>query len=90
MGKLGFWAIALMYLSTGIGSIFSTAIMNKIGDVKCMAYGSLFNAPWIMSLALAGMKGDYNPEVERPEPFYLKSAFIAIVIIILSILNGLG
>ena len=51
LGKLGFWSIALMYLSIAVGSVFSTVVMKRIGDIKCMAIGSLFNTPWIMAMA---------------------------------------
>ena len=77
-----------MYLSIAIGSIFSTIIMNKIGDVRCMAIGSMFNAPWILSLALGGLRADL--EAGTPTPFYLSEYFITPVILFLSILNGVG
>jgi hypothetical protein len=77
-----------MYLSIGLGSVFSTVIMNKIGDIKCMAIGSLFNTPWILSLALCGLRGDLGRD--QVKPFYLRSYFIAPVILGLSFLNGLG
>jgi hypothetical protein len=87
LGKLGFWSVAVMYFSIGIGSMFSTIIMKKIGDIKCMAVGSLFNTPWILSLALCGWRGDYEGD---EKPFYLRSYFIVPVILFLSVLNGLG
>jgi hypothetical protein len=61
--------------------------MKKIGDIKCMAVGSLFNTPWILSLALCGWRGDYEGD---DKPFYLRSYFIVPVILFLSVLNGLG
>jgi hypothetical protein len=77
-----------MYLSIGLGSIFSSVVMNKIGEIKCMAIGALLNTPWILSLALCGLRGDYEPGIEKP--WYLRSFFISPFIIILSVLNGLG
>jgi hypothetical protein len=88
LGKLGFWAIAVMYFFIAIGSIFSTVILNKLGSVKSMAIGSLFNTPWILAFSLAGLKGDF-PEQEQL-PFYLSTSFISFTVITLSILNGLG
>jgi hypothetical protein len=88
LGKLGFWSIAVLYLSVAIGSFVSTPITKKLGDVKAMALGSLMNTPWILSLALAGLRGDF--EGDGPKPFYLKSSFITTLVIILSILNGFG
>jgi hypothetical protein len=55
-----------MYLSIAVGSIFSTSILNKVGEVRCMAIGSVFNVPWILGLALAGMKGEYNSDSDLP------------------------
>ena len=78
----------MLYLFTAVGSVFSTVIMNKIGSIKCMAFGSLFNLPWILSLALAGLRHDYNGD--GPRPFYLATSFITFVVMLLSILNGLG
>ena len=89
LGKLGFWSIALMYLSIAIGSVFSTVVMKRIGDIKCMAIGSLFNTPWIMSMALCGMRGE-NLKEGGLMPWYLSGSFISPLILILSVLNGLG
>jgi len=85
-GKLGFWAIAACYLSIAIGSPFTTWIMNRIGEIKCMALGSLINTPWILAFALCGYKKS-NPQVKE---FYTEVDFISFFIIVLSILNGFG
>jgi len=77
-----------MYLFVAIGSMFSTVIMNKLGPIKCMAVGSLFNIPWILCFALAGLRGDY--EGSSPLPTYLSTGFITAAVILLSCLNGLG
>ncbi len=66
----------------------STVVMNKIGDIKCMAIGSLVNTPWILGMALCGMRSDLTEG--EATPFYLRAYFIAPLILILSILNGLG
>ncbi|CDW84340.1 major facilitator superfamily protein [Stylonychia lemnae] len=85
-GKLGFWSIGILYLSIMVGCFFSTAVQNKIGDVKCMALGSLLNTPWILSFALCG----YKKENPNNDAFYLREDFITILIVVLSIINGLG
>ena len=77
-----------MYLFVAIGSMFSTVIMNKLGPVKCMAVGSLFNTPWILCFALGGLRGDYD--ASRPVPTYLTTGFITTAVILLSSMNGLG
>ena len=88
LGKLGFWSIAVMYFSIAVGSVFSTVVMKRIGDIKCMAIGSLFNTPQIMAMALCGMRGDLKEGDFRP--WYLSGNFISPLILILSVLNGLG
>eukprot|EP00347_Sterkiella_histriomuscorum_P010332 403376713 len=69
-----------------VGCIFSSSVLNKIGDIKCMALGSLINTPWIFAFALCGMKKE-NPE---DQSFYYREDFITFLIILLSIINGFG
>lgn len=88
MGKLGFWAIGVMYLSIGVGSMLSTVAMNKMGEIKCMAIGSIVNTPWILSMALCGLRSDIQEG--DAIPFYLRAYFISPLILILSVVNGLG
>ena len=77
-----------MYLFIGIASVFSTSIMNKIGEIKCMAIGSLLCVPWIFSLSLAEWNKDYKGKGDPP--FYISKSFIYFAVIIFSILTGLG
>jgi hypothetical protein len=51
-GKLGFIALSLYYLSVAFSSLFATNILKRFGEIKCMAIGSLFNTPWILSFIL--------------------------------------
>jgi hypothetical protein len=60
--------------------------MNRIGDIKCMALGSLINTPWIFVFALCGYKKS-NPE---DTSFYTDYNVISALIIILSVVNGFG
>lgn len=52
-GKLGFYILALLYLFMAIGSILSTAVINKIGTKLCLIMGGLGNTLWILSTILA-------------------------------------
>ena len=80
-GKLGFWAVAILYLFIAVGSVFSTVILNKIGEVKCMAVGSFVNTPWILSFALCSL--DHGG-------ILMNKQVITAVILLLSMLNGIG
>lgn len=91
LGKLGFWSLAIMYLSIAIGSIFTTVILNRIGPIKCMSIGSLFNTPYVFAMALASIKGEYlDGDRSGPPPFYTNTYFVSSFIMVLSIFNGLG
>lgn len=40
-GKLGFILLALLYLNMGIGSLLSTAVINKFGTKFCLIIGGI-------------------------------------------------
>ena len=46
-GNLGFYALGVLYIAWGLGSIIATAVMNQIGYRMCMVIGGLGNAIWI-------------------------------------------
>jgi hypothetical protein len=50
---LGFYILAVMYFFMGIGSILSTAIINKFGTRFCLVMGGFGNVQWILSTLLA-------------------------------------
>jgi len=40
---MGFYILAVLYLFMGIGSLVSTAIINKLGSRYCLIIGGLGN-----------------------------------------------
>lgn len=52
-GKLGFYILAILYLFMGIGSILSTAMINKYGSRNCLIAGGLGNVQWILTSIFA-------------------------------------
>ena len=52
-GRLGFYILALLYLFMGIGSVISTAMINKWGYKVCLFIGGIGNVQWILSTIIA-------------------------------------
>jgi len=50
---LGFFILAVLYFFMGLGSLLSTAIINKYGTRFCLVIGGVGNVQWIMSTLLA-------------------------------------
>ena len=69
---LGFYSLALLYLFLGIGSLFSTAIIDKIGVKYCLITGCLCDILWIVSSIPPSMKSKH-PESTS---YYVSDSFI--------------
>ena len=85
-GKLGFYSNAALYLGLGVGSILSTGVLNKIGDVRSMVFGAFLCFPWMLSFLLPALKGE-NPDYTS---WLFNHYFVYLVIISLSFINGIG
>lgn len=75
-----------MYLGQAIGSFIAVSIMEKIGDIYTMAWGAVICIPYITSLILPAFK-DQFPDNNN---WYFSQAFVYIIIIVFSMLNGMG
>ncbi|CDW79190.1 major facilitator superfamily protein [Stylonychia lemnae] len=51
--QLGFFILAVLYFFMGMGSLLSTAIINKYGTRFCLVIGGVGNVQWIVSTLLA-------------------------------------
>lgn len=51
--QLGFYILAVLYFFMGLGSLLSTAIINKFGTRFCLVLGGIGNVQWIVSTLLA-------------------------------------
>ena len=81
---IGFHSLAVMYLTWGIGSIFSSKIIKMMGIKKAIVICSLLTSLWIFGAILPIHKAE-NPSKDS---FYLNEKFIYVVITILSLANG--
>ena len=52
-GQLGFFIVAVVYFFMGLGSIMSTAVINRYGTRVCLIMGGIGNTVWILSTILA-------------------------------------
>lgn len=81
-GSLGFYILAVLYFFSGIGSILSTALINKIGTKWCLIIGGIGNIQWILTTMLAAVKEDY--------PGFMSDTIIQTLIFISTMINGLS
>lgn len=51
--QLGFFILAVLYFFMGLGSLMSTAIINKYGNRWCLVMGGIGCVVWILSTLLA-------------------------------------
>lgn len=54
--SLGFYILAILYFFMGLGSLLSTAIINRYGTRFCLVLGGFGNVQWILSTLLAVYK----------------------------------
>jgi hypothetical protein len=57
-GALGFYCNAATYLAQGTGSIFCVFIMEKLGNVRSMAWGSVLCLTFVVSLIIPAIKSE--------------------------------
>jgi MFS family permease len=55
-GQLGFYILAVLYFFMGIGSLISTAIINRYGTKFCLILGGTGNTIWIVTMILVAHK----------------------------------
>ena len=72
-GPLGFYTLACLYFFMGIGSLMSTAIMNKIGTKGCLMAGGIGNVIWMLSNLLVAIRQENG---DMGIPFWLMVAII--------------
>ena len=85
-GKLGFYSNAAAFLAIAFGSIISTGVMSKIGDVNTMILGSFLCVPQMASFILASLKSEH-PELQG---WLYSPAIVCTVILSASLARGFG
>jgi len=92
--KLGFFELAMFYAMYGVGSLFATPVLRRIGPQKCMVLGSVLDCIWILTslVPVMKLKHEMNPvkDDKATEPFYFSDFFVYFIVILTSILGGLG
>lgn len=85
-GSLGLISNAVAYVGQGIGSVYCVYFINKIGDVKAMAWGSVMSLPFIAAL-LQPTIGFYYQESTN---FFFTWPVVSFLTIVTSFFNGFG
>ena len=86
--NLGFYSVALLYLASSISSLLAPGFVNKFGIIKSFIIGSLLYPLCILSFILPASASE-RPSYSYQSIFFSKY-FIWTLIIITSILNGMG
>jgi hypothetical protein len=60
-GSLGYYSLAVIYFSIGVGCFFSTSIINKLGVTLSLFIGGMGATVWVFSAIVAALK-NINPE----------------------------
>ena len=84
--QLGFFSLALLYLTLGIGCLVATAIMGKIGVKKSLMLGSFCDTMWILCSIPPALKTQYPDS----DSFFFTDGFIIFVQLAAAILDGFG
>jgi hypothetical protein len=92
--KLGFFELAMFYAMYGVGSLFATPVLRRIGPQMCMVLGSVLDGVWIITslVPVMKLKHDMVPDKDDNfhEPFYFSDFFVYFIVMLTSILGGLG
>ena len=83
---LGYYILAVLYLSIAFGSLISTAINKKLGTYKCLILGGFGHFSFVFASTVPAYKYDH-PESTS---FLTSSGFMGSFLILCAILNGLG
>lgn len=82
-GTLGYYILAVLFFCMGMGSLLSTAAMNKIGTRGCLLMGGLGNIIWICSTIMPAHQS------EKDGPIDIPAWIIKTTLIIAAGINGL-
>ena len=85
-GILGFYCNALTYFGQALGSLFCIFIMEKLGNIKTIAWGSVLCILFVASLILPAIKSE-NLESDN---VFLSANFVYPFMLLTSSLTGFG
>lgn len=84
--QLGYFSLALLYLTLGFGCLIATAIMGKIGVKKSLMLGSFCDTMWI----LCSLPPAFKSENPGSTLFVYTDGFIYFTQLFASVLDGFG
>lgn len=86
---IGYYSVGIVYLTFAFSSLLSKAIMKKLRKVSiAMSIGALCHTFWIISFILASF--NFEKDDKQQLPFILNRDFIKFIIILSSIVTGVG
>jgi MFS family permease len=85
---IGFYVLAFLYLCMGIGSLISTAIINKYGTKVCLIAGGVGNFVYILAQMMVGAKYQFVID-DNIEDFQVPDWFIKTCLFISAFVNGI-
>jgi hypothetical protein len=91
--NLGFFELAIFYAMYGVGSLFATPVMHRVGPQVCMILGSVLDCIWIIASLIPVKKMKYEADLSNhkmPTPFYYTDAFVYFITFFTSVMGGLG
>eukprot|EP00347_Sterkiella_histriomuscorum_P005421 403356681 len=84
--QLGYYSLALLYLTLGFGCLIATAIMGKIGVKKSLMLGSFCDTLWI----LCNLPPALKDENTGSDSFFYSDGFIYFTQLFAAVLDGFG
>jgi hypothetical protein len=81
-GPVGFIILAVLYFFMGIGSLISTAVINKCGTKICLCIGGIGCIIQILTTILPGLKS-------HDENFFMSHNDIVACLFVAATINGL-
>ena len=77
---------SVAYVGQGIGSVYCVYFMQRIGDIKSMAYSSLLSMPFIIALVVPSIAYYYPASTN----FFFSYGFVCTLTVVTSFFNGFG
>ena len=87
--NFGFMSVAVLYLFYGVFSLFSPAIVNKIGRMNiAMSIGAMCYSFWIVCFLLPSFYSEADDKDKLP--WILNRHLIVTMILVTAAINGIG
>ena len=84
--NLGFYVLAVLYFSIAVSSLFSTALLKKLGTYKCLIFGGFGHFCFVFAQIFPAIKYDHPDS----DSIVTSDAFIVTMLIICALINGFG